>query len=105
MAASTSHAPVVSVDAAEDTCIAAPVVTWQDDSERATSVTTAKKMPGCECCAKVVSKMPLKYRFVNRLVKLPNATMNKKLPVLACPECDKPLLANAKARAGKDVDE
>lgn len=71
------------------------------------SVATAKKKkaPGCECCAAVVSKMPLKYRFVNRMVKLPNSTMNKKLPVLACPVCDAPMLKIAETRAGKGIDE
>jgi hypothetical protein len=82
------------------------VVTSPIDTERATSVATVKdKMPGCECCAIVVSKNPLKYRFTNRLVKLENSTQNKKFPVLACPECDAPLIENAKARAGKGIDE
>ena len=76
------------------------------------SVATAKRRrvkitaeEGCSCCAKVVSKNPLKFEYINRLVPLKNSTINKKVKVMACPVCDEPLLANARKRAGKEIDE
>lgn len=89
------------------------VVVLLVDSERAMSVATAKRKSkkvitereGCSVCAKVISKNPLKYEYVRKLVPLANSTINKKLKMMVCPECDAPLLANAKARAGKEIDE
>lgn len=88
----------------------AGVVALLVDFERDMSVATAKKQKitakeGCSCCAQVISKNPLKYRYVRRLVSLTNSTINKKLKVLVCPECDEPLLANAQAHAGREIDD
>ena len=60
---------------------------------------------GCTCCAEVVSKDPLRYRYVHEMVTLKQTTENKKLKVLACPECDEPMIQNARMRAGKGIDE
>lgn len=64
-----------------------------------------EKMPGCTSCAQVKNKMPLEYRYVNRLIKLKSSTMNKKLVALACPVCDRPMIENAKKRAGMGIDD
>jgi alkyl hydroperoxide reductase subunit AhpF len=53
---------------------------------------TEVPIPNCTCCAKREAKTNKILGYENELVVIPGTTQNKKLPVLACPYCDGPVI-------------